>query len=292
MANTRTILQTLTWAKFFIGRRPTFLDVEMQPALTSADLITQTIMQPPFKWKWNRATYSFPMIDPAGWQAGKTLSVGYRIIDSNGNMQTVNTQGTTGSNPPTWSKIPGTNTGDNTVVWTESASTDYVQNIPTFGFIEKAQVLSANGVVSEIPDIKQDLTMDAGTGRPQTIAPIIDDGQGNITFRFMPGFPDQLYTATVIFQKKPVLLTSLNSPWQIPDEYGLVYGWGMLFYLFLFSGSSYVGIANQKFMSGLISLSEGLSEQQRMVFLGEWEYLTKMALEAQMKTQQGIQSRV
>ncbi|MFZ0319362.1 MAG: hypothetical protein WAL56_09560 [Candidatus Sulfotelmatobacter sp.] len=40
-----------------------------------------------------------------------------RIVDSNGNVEIVNTAGTTGGSPPTWSTTPGVLTTDGTVTW-------------------------------------------------------------------------------------------------------------------------------------------------------------------------------
>jgi len=53
------------------------------------------------------------------WPASTTLAVGYTIVDSNGNVQTVTTAGTTKAAPhPTWSTTGGQTTTDNSVTWT------------------------------------------------------------------------------------------------------------------------------------------------------------------------------
>src|SRR5580698_7730399 len=99
-SNTRTLAQSVGWARHFLGRRQFFgLDPAnlYEPALTTANIIIQTMLQPPFKWRWNRGNTSFYTIDPTGWQANYVVSVGYRILDANGNMQTVTTAGTTGA---------------------------------------------------------------------------------------------------------------------------------------------------------------------------------------------------
>ena len=57
-SNTRTIQNSIDWATFYIGRRPAAV-LNSEPALTSANLVQQTILAPPFKWPWNRAVASF-----------------------------------------------------------------------------------------------------------------------------------------------------------------------------------------------------------------------------------------
>lgn len=54
------------------------------------------------------------------WAAGVALLAGVTVIDSNGNLQTVTTPGTTGGTVPTWN-LTGTTT-DNSVVWTKSVA--------------------------------------------------------------------------------------------------------------------------------------------------------------------------
>lgn len=295
-SNTKTISNTLEWAKHFIGRRLSAFGPSNEPALTSANQVVQTFLQPPFKWRWNRKSISFQMVSTAAWQANHAYPLGFRIKDSNGNMQAVTSIGASpnqsGGSQPTWATSG--NTTDGQLTWTESALQDYVLAIPDFGFIEKATVTDGTGKIVEIPKIQTELSLDFGTGRPHTIAPYLDDNQGNITFRFMPGVPDQAYTASVIYQKKAVLLTSLSGvagTWPIPDEYGDIYNWGFLLFLWLYAEDARAQFANQKFMSGLLGISEGLDEQAKNIFLGQWEYLMQMQLRSEAKTQQGIAGR-
>ena len=200
-SNTKTLSDSANWGKWFVGNRLFNPDVTNEPALTSGNIIQQTMLQPPFKWRWNRASATF-------------------------------------------STTPNT--------------TDYTQNLPNFGYLEKAMVAHGSGNIFEIPNISTEILFDHNTDRPTTISPVLDDNNGNITFRFLPGYQDQIYTVTLMYQKKPQLFTNLTTPWQIPDEYGYVYNWGYLalFLLFANEGDNRAFAANQKFVANLLALQE------------------------------------
>lgn len=57
-ACTKTVQNTLDWSKAFILNRPSsgVGGVANEPGLTIANLISATILSPPFPWPWNRAT--------------------------------------------------------------------------------------------------------------------------------------------------------------------------------------------------------------------------------------------
>lgn len=234
-SNTKTLANSITWAAYFVGQRPLAIGSGLEPALTSANTVIQVMLQPPFRWRWNRNMVSFPISAAAG--------------------------------------------------------SDYVIGVPDFGFIEKAYVQrSSDNVIYEVPEIKQEMTKDQGTGRPSGIAPVSDDNNGNITFRIMPGIPDQNYTMTVIYQKQPVLMTSLNGIWPIPDRYGLVYQQGFLGMTYLFADDQRSAFILQRFTASLLAVSEGLSEQERNAFLDQWKFTIEMQ-RSSAKTGQGLSAR-
>lgn len=232
-SNTRTLQQTINWATYFLGNRPLAL-TNSEPALTCANIIIQTMLQPPFRWRWNRNTTTFGISTLGG--------------------------------------------------------ADYPTSLADFGFIEKAFVTDGSGNIFEIPEIKQELTDDNGKGRPSAICPYIDDNNGNITFRFIPGTPDQSYTVTVTYQKQSVLMTALSGIWPIPDRYGMVYNQGFLGMMYLFADDGRSGPFLQRFMAGLLSLAEGLSEQERNAFMDQWKFSIEMQRNS-AKAGQGITAR-
>ena len=69
MASTITIQNTVNWVAAFIRQRP-FVNVGQlnpnEPALTSANYAMQTILQPPFRWEWNRTVATSAITTTAG----------------------------------------------------------------------------------------------------------------------------------------------------------------------------------------------------------------------------------
>ena len=60
MANsTITLLQSSEWCKKFVYNRQLSLGNSKEPLLTSANIIKQTILGPPFAWRWNRQIVPF-----------------------------------------------------------------------------------------------------------------------------------------------------------------------------------------------------------------------------------------
>src|SRR5271170_5456756 len=50
---------TLEWAKRYIANRDATIGNGVEPAITNANLILQTILGPPFRWRWNRVITGF-----------------------------------------------------------------------------------------------------------------------------------------------------------------------------------------------------------------------------------------
>jgi len=56
MASTISLQSSINWAKTFLYLRPLNLaTVNNEPAISSANLIQQTMIGPPFRWSWNRS---------------------------------------------------------------------------------------------------------------------------------------------------------------------------------------------------------------------------------------------
>jgi hypothetical protein len=62
MASTITIQQTLNWQAAFLEQQPVLINGE-DPAVSSAQLVIQTMLGPPFAWPWNRGIATFTTAD-------------------------------------------------------------------------------------------------------------------------------------------------------------------------------------------------------------------------------------
>jgi hypothetical protein len=137
-------------------------------------------------------------------------------------------------------------------------------------------------------DVKNTLALDSIQGRPQFINPHTEDANGNVTFRLMPA-PDLAYPVSIHIQLSAPEISSLNATWApIPDYMQYVYDWGFLALMWAFADDPRFTFANQKFTAGLLGRAQGLSEEERNIFLNNWNNLTG---QQQQQTQQGIQAR-
>lgn len=299
-ASTNTLLNTIEWSKKLNFGRRSAIGNFLEPALTSANTVMQTIIGPPFAWRWNRVVTGF--ITKAGqqdytlvnWTAGMTVSAGWLTVDDAGNSQIVTTAGVTAGVAPTWNHTTGGTTNDGNAVW-ENLGPIGVTTSQTYslGSIESASVQDTVSGVTKWYEITNQLTLalDSAPGRPRFISAQADDGAGNITFR-LTMVPDKAYPVSITMQKKPTVFTSVNQAWApIPDEYARIYNWGYLSLMWLFSDDPRYGVANQKFVSQLLSTSEGLSETQRNIFLQGWQQQTGQPIYDTDRMQQGIQAR-
>ena len=307
MANSSIqLLQTIEFSKRFIFQRRVNFGNFNEPAISSANTVLQTITGPPFAWPWNRVVTGFvctPGIQDYtifNWQAGTAVSLGYVLVDSNGNCQSVTTAGTTGSSLPSWNATTGQITTDgSTVVWTNlgliglsNPSVSY-----NFSWIETASVNvqepNLSGLSWKEISLKNVLAVDSASSRPHDIAPQFTDVNGNITFRLMP-VPDQAYPVSITLQQAAPLFTRISQVWApVPDYFSHIFNWGFLSLMFMFSddpGRSQ--FANQKFIAHLLSSNQGLSQTERNIFLSTWQNISGQPIILPATIQQGLQGRL
>lgn len=202
------------------------------PALSIGDWVRQTILSPPFAWRWNRGTTSF-----------------------------------------------------STIVGTQ----DYVQSIPTFGWLEKATVLNA-GITKEL-EVSLVLGEDSTNNLPVKIAPQIDNGAGNITFRFLP-VPDKIYTAKLTWQiASPKFATTAGDWAPIPDYMFHIFSTGVLAKAYEYLGDARWPFTMNMFLKQLVSFHGGLTESQANIFLSDRLIFQSGTQDAALKTQQRVSSR-
>jgi len=302
-----TLLNTMEWAKRLNFGRRSAIGNFLEPAITSANLILQTILGPPFGWYWNRVVTGF--IAVAGqqdyyvvnWTASTVYAIGTMCVDSNGNCQQVTVGGTSGSTIPSFNGTAGQTTSDNNVTWknmgsilgTSSTQPIKISSTYNLGFVEHASVLDITFTPNKWFQISNmmDLSRDSSQGIPRFVSVQADDGNGNVTFRLMP-VPDKAYPITVTLQQKPPVFSSVWQTWTpIPDEYQRIYTWGFLALMWAFADDPRFQIANQKFVAQLLSTSEGLDETKKNIFLQGWQAITGQPVENSMTMQQGQRAR-
>lgn len=297
-----TLLNTIEWAKKLVFLRPSAIGNQLEPAVTNANLILQTILGAPFAWRWNRTITGFFTVPGQqdyflfNWTVLAQVQVGYNLVDSNGNAQVAIQAGLTGTFTPVWNTTKGGTTVDNGVIWQNKGSLGTTFSTTyAFDWIETAsiQVNDPNTNCARWIQISPqiNLALDSAQARPNSISAQIDDGLGNITFRMMP-VPDKVYPVSLTIQSKPPIITSLNQTWSpIPDEYSRLYEWGFLSLMFLFADDPRFQLANQKFVSSLLASNQGLTQTQVNIFLNNWQAITGQPMVNQERTNQGIQLR-
>ena len=297
------LLQTIEWARRFIFQRRTNFGNFNEPAISSANTVLQTIVGPPFTWPWNRVVTGFictPGVQDYtifNWLANTNVTVGYVLVDSNGNCQSVTTAGPTGGTIPTWNTTTGHITTDGSAVWTNLGPIGLSKGSPTysFGWIETASVnvpnVNSNGTTWKEIETKNCLGVESVTARPHDIAPQFIDVNGNITFILMPS-PNQAYQVSIALQQRPTLFTAIDQTWgPIPDSYSHIYNWGFLSLMFMFADDQRFQFANQKFIAHLLSTNQGLSETERNIWLNNWQAVTGQQIILPTALQQGFSGR-
>jgi hypothetical protein len=202
------------------------------PALSIGDWVRQTILAPPFTWRWNRGT---------------------------------------------------------TTIATAIGTQDYVSAIPTFGWLEKATVI-ASGSSKEL-EVSRVLAEDTVSNLPVKIAPQLEDGAGNITFRLLP-VPDKVYSLRLTWQKSAPSFAATSDTWApLPDYLFSIYSQGVLAKAYEYLGDERWPFTMNLFLKQLISYYGGLEESQLNIFLNERMINQVNQQDMALKTQQRVSSR-
>jgi hypothetical protein len=317
--STVTLSNTMDWSKRLSFNRNFAIGNSLEPALTSANIVKQTMLSAPFTWWWNAQEISFTASTVAPTATITNIAIAADIVTVtatnnfaindqvllsglttatflNGTVLTVLTQSS--SQITAYIAYNGTYvSAPDTGTLTKVTTQDYTVSIPNFSHIEHASVYdiftksSTTGTVVnkwwEL-EVKNNLSLDSVQGRPQYVNPHFEDANGNVTFRLQPA-PNANYPVSIHCQLAPVQFTSINSTWApIPDYMQNVYSWGFQALMWAFADDPRMPYASQKFTSGLLARAEGLTEEERNIFLNNWNALTAMD---QSKMQQGTQAR-
>lgn len=160
-----------------------------------------------------------------------------------------------------------------------------------FGFLEGGTVQSVDGGKPWEIAVKNLLHLDQSHARPAFCSPLIDDGQGNITFRLTPA-PDQAYLTTLIYQKKARTIMSIGTAWlPIPDEKHYIPRWGFLAMMSLIGNDARFNEYNAKFLTALLAAQGGLTEMERNIFLANWLRVLSQMQGGQLGTTERYKAR-
>jgi hypothetical protein len=169
---------------------------------------------------------------------------------------------------------------------------DYLLSLPDFGFMEKLWLTDPNDdKVTEITNIASSLSAESAIKRPSSAAMNLQDDAGNVTLR-LNALPDVAYIIEGYYQRAPVMMTSLANTWgPIPDHLSFIYDWGFLGFCSLLTKDARAPIFLSKFASHLLGSQDGLTAQQRNIFLGNFLETMGQQQRESLTTQQGVMGR-
>lgn len=308
MATTITLQGSINFATAFLGWKQLGIGTSNEPAVTSGNIILQTVNAPPFSFNFNRGSVTVNAV--AGTQDYAAPAATFGFIEKASYQipaaTITNTALTAGV--ATYTAANTFQVGDLVTITstTNGAGVFNITNQPVATasgslftvLINNPNIGSAGdtgtaivGTTTEISQMANVLGTGSEQGSPNQIAPQIDDNAGNITFRLLP-VPNRSYTVTVIFQKKVPLMTNLSSTWApIPDHYSYIYQWGFLALMQAYNYDARWAQSSQKFVAGLLAVAEGLSEENKNIFQSAWlNTITEQQVKG-MTAQQGVQER-
>jgi hypothetical protein len=188
--------------------------------------------------------------------------------------------------PFTWR----TNRSNVSIAINTPGGSDYTVYVPTLGHIETQWMIDDNGKNYQLGGAIS-LAQVGGEKQPTKVAPQYDDNAGNVTFRF-DSIPDKRYTAYFDFQQKAPLVTSAAQPLgTMPDELGHLFYVGFLAWAGMLVNDARFPIWEKRFLADLLSMQDGLDDQAKMIFAGEWTNLTRTVMRSAGSTQGAMAGR-
>lgn len=236
-SSTITLDRSVKYVRRFIFNNPLTFSGTTDPALWMADWVRNTILQPPFAWRWNRTEITQAL--------------------------------TTGTQ-------------------------DYLVNLPNFGWLESATVKDT--VSTPNASYRMEIALNPGTeivnNQPNQVAARLDDGNGNITFRFTPPPTASFTTATLAYQNASPKFVNMSDTWApIPDYYSNIYQTGLLAKAYEFCGDERFPATMQMFVRSLVGANGGLTQTQVNLFTAEMMRNVLTAQGMQQESQISHQSR-
>jgi hypothetical protein len=325
-ASTRKIGDTVNWAKRLCFNHNPVIGNSLEPALTSANIVIQTILGPPFVWWWNtlEITFNESTVAPSASTTAVTIAGGLMTVTAansfgvgmpltgsafgtitklNGFLVSVQSVIGTFPNYTGFTALVNLPDGtDTTGTFTATTTQDYVVAPPagynasggaTTGWFSHIEHASVFDITNTNPNwveltVKDNLALNTTQGRSAFISPESEDANGNMTFRVMPS-PNKNYPVSIHTQLTPPLITSINQTWApLPDYLENVYSLGFLGWMLAFNDDPRAPMYNSQFKAAVLARQSGIDDEDRNIFLNNWDLLTNAQM---MKKQQGMQSR-
>ena len=314
MATTNTVQTSVYFAQCFLGFKQLNIGTSLQPAVTAANIVLETIIGNPFVWNWNRSVLAYAL--PTNFQdvavstnaTPSTAAATFGFIEKGGYVPAVAVTATASTSTVVTYTAANTFTAGNpvTIVGTTNASgifnlinatiasasgTQFTVNLANAGFGSQAETgYAGSGVTAEITNIADVLGTGTETGAPNFLAAQTDNNAGTITFRALPA-ADQNYIIFVTFQKRiPALITTLSGTWApIPDHFSYIYENGFTAWMLAYALDPRWQNFNQKFVASLLAAAEGVSDEDKNQFMTMWGEHMNTAASMGARRQQGVQ---
>lgn len=185
-------------------------------------------------------------------------------------------------------------------ITTVAGQQDYtISPFTDFGYVEKAA--AKDGTTSwQITEILNTTPLSLSTNRARPMTMAVQEqysgggggGQNtSVTFRFS-AVPDAVYTVEVIYQKAPVLFAALADNWDpLPNEYSIIYNNLVLGEILADADDPRAQVYRQRGVASLLNRSEGLSSEDKAVFMAQYLALGVGMVGPLSKSQQASQAR-
>lgn len=293
------------------------------PALSIGDWVRQTILAPPFSWRWNRSTTTFNTVAGTqdytqalatfGWLEKATVTAGTAstltgpnptAVAITSNVLTMTSAGFGGTftfgavvtfSGFAHASLTFLNGTTGTVIASSATVMAFAYSHANLGSVNEVSgvatlATAGTGVTKEL-EISLLLGEDTKQNLPAKISAQTDDGAGNIGFRFLP-VPEQVYSARLTWQKLAPSFSATSGTWDpLPDYMFSIYSQGVLAKAYEYLGDERWPFTMNLFLRQLLSFHGGLSESQQDIFINNRLLSQVGSQDSMLRGQQRVGSR-
>lgn len=170
-------------------------------------------------------------------------------------------------------------------------SSDYPVTVNDLGAIEEQWIQDSTGKQFELEGAVTLPRDSSNPSRPKQVAPQYDNNDGLITFRLKP-LPNGPYTVYMDYQRKMSPLTCFGSDWgPVPDEFQYIFNLGFKAELGQLTNDGRWQLWQRDFMARVLSAQDGLDDQAKAIFLGQFEQFSASLTRSAGKVNTGTNAR-